>query len=114
MGGPLSAPGYGYHELTGEFGATQHVEWRFPVPFPSVGLGRFGRSPPNATLAPFAHVAVVHHSAPFAPSRSGFYPSVGVAAHFIFDILRVQTARGLRDGRWTFSIDVHRQFWGIL
>ncbi len=114
LGGPMSGPGYGYHELTGTFGATQHVEWQFPVPFPSVGLGRFGRSPPNATLAPFAHVAVVHRSAPFAPSRSGFYPSVGVAASFIFDILRIQTARGLRDGRWTFSIDLHRQFWGIL
>ncbi len=114
LGGPVSGPGYGYHELTGTFGATQHVEWQFPFPFPSVGLGRFGRSPPNATLAPFAHVAFVHNSAPFAPRRNGFYPSIGVAAQFIFDILRIQTARGLRDGRWTFSIDVHRQFWGIL
>ena len=114
LGGPITAPGYGYHELTGEVGITQHVEWQFPVPFPSVGLGKFGRSPPTATVAPFAHLAVVGNSAPFAPHRSGLYPSVGIATQLIFDLLRIQTARGLRDGRWTFSIDVHRQFWGIL
>ena len=114
LGGPTSGPGYGYHELTGTLGLTQHVEWQLPMPFPSVGLGRFGRSPPRATLAPFAHVAFVRNPAPFAARRSGFYPSVGVAAQFIFDLLRVQTARGLRNGRWTFSIDVHRHFWGIL
>ncbi len=114
LGGPTTAPGYGYHELTGEVGLTQHVEWQFPVPFPSVGLGKLGRSPPTATVAPFAHLAAVGNSAPFAPARSGLYPSVGVAAQFIFDLLRIQTARGLRNGRWTFSIDVHRQFWGIL
>ena len=114
LGGPLSAPGYGYHELTGEFGATQHAEWQFPVPFPSVGLGRFGHSPPNATLAPFAHVAYLRDPAPFAAQTDGFFPSVGVAAQFVFDLIRVQLARGLRNGGWAFSIDVHRQFWGVL
>ena len=114
LGGPRSAPGYGYHELTGTVGATQHAEWRLPVPFPSVGLGRYGRTPPTATLAPFAHVAYVRNPAPFAAPRSGFYPSVGVAAQLFYDLLRIQTARGLRDGRWTFSIDLNQFFWGIL
>jgi hypothetical protein len=114
LGGPRSAPGYGYHELTGTVGATQHAEWRLPVPFPSIGLGRYGRTPPKATLAPFAHVAYVRNPAPFAAPRSGFYPSVGVAAQLFYDLLRIQTARGLRDGRWTFSIDLNQFFWGIL
>lgn len=114
LGGPRSAPGYGYHELTGTVGATQHAEWHLPVPFPSIGLGRYGRTPPTATLAPFAHVAYVRNPAPFAAPRSGFYPSVGVAAQLFYDLLRIQTARGLRDGRWTFSIDLNQFFWGIL
>jgi hypothetical protein len=114
LGGPRSAPGYGYHELTGTVGATQHVEWHLPVPFPSIGLGRYGRTPPTATLAPFAHVAYVRNPAPFAAPHSGFYPSVGVAAQFFYDMLRIQTARGLRDGRWTVSIDLNQFFWGIL
>ncbi|MCZ6918689.1 MAG: hypothetical protein O7I93_18080 [Gemmatimonadetes bacterium] len=114
LGGPRSAPGYGYHELTGTVGATQHAEWHLPVPFPSIGLGRYGRTPPSATLAPFAHMAFVRNPAPFAVPRSGFYPSVGIAAQLFYDLFRIQTARGLRDGRWTLSIDLNQFFWGIL
>lgn len=114
LGGPTSAPGYGFHQLTGSFAATQHIEWQAPIPFFSVGLGKFGRSAPSATLAPFAHVAYVRHPAPFAAQTDGFFPSVGVAAQFVFDLIRVQLARGLRNGGWAFSIDVHRQFWGVL
>jgi hypothetical protein len=39
---------------------------------------------------------------------------VGVGAQLFFDLLRVDVARGLRDGRWTFSMDLAREFWGIL
>ncbi len=41
-------------------------------------------------------------------------PSVGLGALSFFDLLRVDVARGLRDGRWTFSIDLSRDFWSIL
>ena len=53
FGGPVSAPGYEFHELAARAGISQRVEWRTPVPFPSVKLGRFGRVPGQATLAPF-------------------------------------------------------------
>jgi hypothetical protein len=36
----------------------------------------------------------------------GFEPFLGMA--------RFDVARGLRDGRWTFSFDVMRGWWGIL
>jgi hypothetical protein len=29
-------------------------------------------------------------------------------------MLRIQFARGLRNGRWSFDVDVSRDFWGIL
>jgi hypothetical protein len=29
-------------------------------------------------------------------------------------LLRVDVARGLRDGRWTFSLDVGRTLWAVL
>jgi hypothetical protein len=44
----------------------------------------------------------------------GWYPSVGVGVLMLYDLLRVDVARGLRDGRWTFGLDVSREFWGIL
>jgi hypothetical protein len=44
----------------------------------------------------------------------GLYPSVGAGFLTPFDLLRIDVARGLRNGRWTFSIDVSRQFWSVL
>jgi hypothetical protein len=32
----------------------------------------------------------------------------------VFDVLRFDVARGLRNGRWTFSVDVGRDFWSVL
>jgi len=45
---------------------------------------------------------------------AGWYPSVGIGALVLFDIVRVDVARGLRRGRWTFSLDVTRDLWPIL
>ncbi|MGH7717444.1 MAG: hypothetical protein ACREON_01185 [Gemmatimonadaceae bacterium] len=114
FGGPTSGPGYGFHEFVGELGLSQRLEWRVPVPFPPIPLGRFGQVPGTATLAPFAHVVYIDDYASFAPARQGWYPALGVSAFFLFDLLRLDVARGLRDGRWTFSIDVARELWGIL
>jgi hypothetical protein len=115
FGGPLSAPGYEFHELAARGGASQRIEWRTPVPFPSVNLGRFGRVPGEATLAPFAQATAIRRAYEFdADHPSGVYPSVGVALQPFYDLLRLQVGRGLRNGRWEFNVDVSRDFWGIL
>jgi hypothetical protein len=114
LGGPITGPGYGFHQFAAAFGASQHVEWRLPLPFFSVPLGEFGRTPAAFTLAPFAHVLYVDHTASFAPPAQGWYPSVGVGANFFFDLLRVDVARGLRGGGWTFSVDLEHDLWSIL
>jgi hypothetical protein len=113
-GGPVSGPGYGFHELAGRQLGTLRAEWRTPVPFVSLRLGRFGRSPATATLAPFAHAVYVSGAAPFQAARHGWYPAAGVGVQTLFDLLRFDVARGLRDGRWTFSVDVGRDFWSVL
>ena len=110
----MSGPGYDFHELSGRLVGTAHAEWRTPVSFVSLRLGRFGRSPGTATLAPWAHAVYVSQPAPFQPERHGWYPSAGVGALVLFDLLRFDVGRGLRDGRWTFSVDVGREFWSIL
>jgi hypothetical protein len=74
------------------------------VPFAAVPLGRFGRTAPRATLAPFAHVAWISRPAGFQPSRHGWYPSVGVGALTLFDLVRFDVARGLRDGNFSVSV----------
>ncbi|MDQ3696526.1 MAG: hypothetical protein M3373_00665 [Gemmatimonadota bacterium] len=122
LGGPVSGPGYDYHAFAAELGATQRIEWRAPVPFVSIPIGRYGRAPAAATIAAFGHGVYVSRVAPAGAARrkdgrvggAGWYPSVGVGALFFFDVLRLDVARGLRGGRWTFSLDVAREFWPIL
>lgn len=112
-GGALSGPGYDFHELAGRAGVSQRIEWRAPVPFTAVPLGRFGRAPAGATLAPFLHGVHVTGT-PDGSEREGFHPAAGIGFLGLFDLLRVDVARGLRDGRWTFSLDVTRDFWSVL
>jgi hypothetical protein len=85
------------------------------IPAPSLSLGRFGRIPGEATLAPFAQATYARRalSADVAHPE-GIYPSAGVALQPFFDLMRFQVARGLRNGMWSFNVDVTRDFWGIL
>ena len=127
FGGPVSAPGYDYHSLFGRAGISQRAELQLPVPFPAISLGRFGRSPAQAKLIPYVHVVGIHGSdvpltredqarTAFRVERhvDGLYPSVGVGLLTLFDLVRFDVSRGLRDGRWTFYLDVTRDFWRIL
>jgi hypothetical protein len=114
LGGPTTGPGYEFHEFVGRGGISQRLEYRFLAPFVPIPLGRFGRTPASITLAPFVTAVWVDRSAPFKPARQGWYPSLGLGALTVFDVLRLDVARGLRHGRWTFSVDVGRDFWSVL
>jgi hypothetical protein len=113
-GGPLSAPGYAASKFAAERLATQRVEWAFPVPFPTVSLGRWGRSPARALTAPYLQGVLVGRGAGFRPTARGAYPSAGIALQPLFELLRLDVARGFRDGKWSVAIDITRDFWRIL
>src|SRR5688572_15225419 len=112
LGGPVSGPGYGYHALVGEIGGSQHLEWRLPAPFVAIPLGRFGEAPARMTLAPFAHVVFL--ARPSGARPAGWYPSLGTGALLFFDALRLDVGRGLRDGTWTFGVDLTPELWRVL
>jgi hypothetical protein len=125
LGGPVSAPGYDYHSLVSDVGATEHLEWRVPAPFIPFSLGRFGRVPARGSFAPYAHFALLGQQPLVCTSSAGapgsrcpsvpqLYPAFGAAYLFPFDVLRIDVARGVaRGGRWTFNLDVSREFWSI-
>ncbi len=115
FGGPLSAPGYEFHEFGALTGLSQRVEWRTPIPTPSFSLGRFGKVPGQATLAPFVQGTFARRALDVDLAHpAGIYPSVGVGLLPFFDLLRLQVARGLRNGIWSVNVDVSREFWGVL
>jgi hypothetical protein len=85
------------------------------VPAPGISLGRFGTTPASVTLAPFISADYIDAAARFRPLPTGWYPAVGLGGLGIFDLLRIDVARGLRKpGGWTLWIDVNRDWWGVL
>ncbi len=122
LGGPTSGPGYEFHSFIGRAGVSQRLEWQRRVPFLALDLGRFGRVPGSLVLAPYLHAVWLHRPrgvdvgppTPVPPDREGWNPAVGLGTIGLFDLLRVDVARGLRDGRWTFSLDVARSLWPVL
>lgn len=111
FGGPVSGPGYEFHAFGGRAGVSQRLEWQRRIPFVPIDLGRFGRVPGSLVFAPFAHAVWMHDD---LGGRSGWSPALGLGTLGLFDLLRVDVARGLRDGRWTFSLDLSRSLWPVL
>jgi hypothetical protein len=114
-GGPSSAPGYDFQTFATRGYLSQRIELRQPVRAPAIPLGRYGKAPGHVTLAPFVQVTATAAGIADVPTRAaGVWPSAGVGVLFFFDLVRADVARGLRDGRWRFALDIDRAFWGIL
>jgi hypothetical protein len=121
FGGPVTAAGYQFHQLVGRSGWSQRIEWRSPIPFPAVPLGRFGKIPASATFAPYAQfVAIggprttIERDGQLLSTVPGGYTVLGAGLFTFFDLLRFDVSRGLRNGRWLFAIDVNPEFWSVL
>jgi hypothetical protein len=118
VGGPVSLPGYAFHQFADEGFLSAAVSREFEAPFFAVPLGRWGRVPGSVTLSPSAGVAFL--SRPRFPKLGGevaprgWYPFVGISVLPFFELVRIDLARGLRDGRWRITADVSRDFWPIL
>jgi hypothetical protein len=113
-GGPISAPGYHAHEFAARSLMTQRVEAQVPVPLVSFPLGRWGRSPARATLSPYASILVIESEDALGDRHALAFPSVGLGLLVFFDLVRFDVARGLRNGRWSFGVDIGRDLWRIL
>jgi hypothetical protein len=109
FGGPTTTPGYESYDFVARRALTQRIEWAARVPFVPIPLGKYGALPGEATLIPFVHTIWMD-----GVGRQGWYPSLGVGFEPFLGMARFDVARGLRDGRWTFSFDVMRGWWGIL
>ena len=79
-----------------------------------MSLGRFGKSTTSVSLAPYVQAIWIDRATGGSVTAGGWYPAVGVGALSFFDLFRIDVARGLRGGRWTFGLDIGRDIWGIL
>jgi hypothetical protein len=111
FGGPVTGPGYDFHQFRGESGVSARVEWEHPVFNIPLALGRYGRTAMAVSLAPFAQGIWMGE---MRGNDGGWFSALGVGVITAFDLVRFDVARGMRGGRWTFGVDVGRGFWRIL
>ncbi len=116
LGGMVTGPGNAFHQFAAQWGISQRVEVRIPVPFIALPLLKYGKSPAQATLAPYGTVVCIAERVAQAggSGANGCYPSLGVGFLMLFDMLRFDVAYGFREGGWRFGVDAGRFLWGIL
>lgn len=116
MGGRGTLVAEPFRAYGGRTAALGHVEWRFQVPVPSIPLGSFASTGPRMTVAPFLSAGYTSRPLPGLPwgSTDGVRPVAGLALEWFMRLIRVEAGIGLRDGRFGVTIDVNRDWWGLL
>ena len=116
IGGRGTLVGEPYRAYGGRSVALAHLEWRFEVPAPALNLGSFASTGRRMTLAPFISAGYAAQPLPGLPwSRSGgIRPVAGLAVEWFMRLLRVEAGVGLRDGGLGVTVDINRDWWGLL
>jgi hypothetical protein len=106
-----------FRKWGGRYAAFGMVEWRFPVPFPSVPLGTMVSTGDRIFLAPFVGFGgaggTLTRDVPWAAS-DGVTGVVGLGVEWFHNLFRTDLAVSLREPRIGFTIDVNRALWSIL
>jgi hypothetical protein len=92
-----------------------HLEWRVPVPFGSVGLGRWARLPRQLTVAPYLAVGWAGRPVAGGPWAATPRPraTLGLGLEWL-GLFRFEAGVSTTTGRAGFVFDVTRDLWGIL
>ena len=116
IGGWGTLPGEPFRAFGGRRYALGQLEYRIDAPFPALPLGSFVSTGPRITIAPFLTVGWTGGGIgglPWQPSREA-RPVVGVALEWLHRLIRVETGASLRTGRFGVTVDVNREWWGVL
>ena len=96
--------------------ALAHLEWRFDLPAPALSLGSFASTGRRVTLAPFVAAGYANRSYSSLPwgNTGGIRPVAGLALELFMRLIRVEAGIGLRDQRVGLTVDISRDWWGLL
>jgi hypothetical protein len=116
LGGRGTLLGEPYRAYGGRSAGLVQLEWRFEVPVPALSLGSFASTGRRATIAPF--LALGYTARPIAGlpwgTTDGVRPVAGFAVEWFMRLLRLEVGFGLRDGEVGVTVDVNRDWWGLL
>ncbi|HET8633557.1 MAG TPA: hypothetical protein VFL88_05365 [Gemmatimonadales bacterium] len=116
MGGRGSLVGEPFRAYGGRSLALGRLEWRVDVPAPAIPLGSFASTGHSITLAPFLAAGWSGGGQAGVPwtSSDGIRPVAGIAIDLFMRLLRVEGGVALRTGDVGLTVDVNRDWWGIL
>jgi len=116
LGGRNTLPGESFRAFGGKSVALARADWRFEAPFPSIPLGRYASTGRTIVVAPFVAAGWAERSLVSTPwqNTDGVRPVAGVALEWFFRLIRLEAGIGLRDGDIGVSLEIQRDWWGIL
>jgi hypothetical protein len=116
LGGRGTLVGEPFRAFGGRSAALTHLEWRLDVPAPAIPLGPFVSTGSRLTVAPFVELGVAGRPLSGLPwsSSDGVRPVAGLALELFMRLLRIEAGVGLRDGHAGLTIDINRDWWGLL
>ena len=116
MGGRGTLTGEPFRAYGGRTAALAQVEWRFQVPVPAIPLGSFASTGRQMTVAPFLSAGYTARPIAGLPwtATDGVRPVAGLALEWFMRLIRLEAGIGLRDGRFGVTVDVNRDWWGLL
>jgi hypothetical protein len=115
LGGRGTLLGDDFRAWGGRRIALAHIEWRVPVPFPSLAVGPYTRTPRSLIVAPFAAAGWSDRPIAGTPwaATPGARVTLGLAIEWL-GVFRLETGWGAQSHRAGIAIDVARDFWDIL
>ncbi|OLC03111.1 MAG: hypothetical protein AUH78_26410 [Gemmatimonadetes bacterium 13_1_40CM_4_69_8] len=115
LGGRGTLLGDDFRRWGGGRMALAHLEWRVPVPFVSLRLGPYTRTPGQLTVAPYVAAGWADRPVPGTPwvATPGTRVTLGLGLEWL-GVFRFEAGVGAEGRRIGFALDVTRDFWGIL
>jgi hypothetical protein len=116
IGGRGTLVGEPFRAYGGREVALAQVEWRFELPVPALSLGSFASTGRTMTVAPFLAAGAAGRPIAGLPwgGSDGVRPVAGLALEWFMRLIRVEAGVGLRDGGFGVTVDVNRDWWGLL
>jgi len=116
LGGRGTLVGEPFRAYGGRQMGLAQVEWRFDIPVPAISLGSFASTGRSMTLAPFLAAGYAGRPYPELPwgRTAGIRPVAGVALEWFMRLIRIEAGVGLRDGHVGVTVDINRDWWGLL
>jgi len=116
LGGRGTLVGEPFRAYGGRIAGLVHLEWRLDIPVPAVSLGSFASTGTRATLAPFLSLGYAGRPVAGLPwgRTDGVRPVAGLAVEWFMRLIRLELGIGLRSGDVGVTVDVNRDWWGLL